>query len=415
MGFAPASIRQKPSVLFLFGLGLSAAMALSALVLTQGIVRGYMDVLTDPAILLTDFSYVGGIGAAFLNAGLMGLLASLLVYASGDYSGISFAAVMMCAGFAFFGKTPVTGIIIIGGTIIRNFVMQKRPFDSIITALFGTCMGPMVSYIAYSTPGGWPLAALAGLAAGFLLPEAAAITKRAYRNLNLYNTAFASTMITAVAAEVIRGLGFPLDACAGPTVSYPSWAYAALASFFALAGLAGLMKGKDALDGLKRIAACRCEGADYLSTGGLGGALLNFSLVGFILVFVPWLVLRAPLTGPLFGTIIAVSGWASSAKKPSAMATLIAGYVIAFYISSYELTPAIAMGALFVTGLCPLSDRLGPLYGVLAGFIHLFVVTKCSSLHGGLMLYNNGLSAGIVAIVVLALYRTLQPAKSKEL
>jgi hypothetical protein len=73
------------------------------------------------------------------------------------------------------------------------------------------------------------------------------------------------------------------------------------------------------------------------------------------------------------------------------------------------------MGALFVTGLTPLSDRLGPGYGILAGFLHLFVVTKCSSLHGGLMLYNNGLSAGIVAIVVLALYKTLQPQKSKEL
>ena len=415
MGFAPASRGQKPSVLFLMGLGLSAAMALSALAFPGDLAGSYMKVLTDPAILLTDFSYVGGIGAAFLNAGLMGLLASAFVYASGQYTGLSFAAVTMCAGFAFFGKTPITGIIIISGTIIRNYVMRKRPFEDITTALFGTCMGPMVSYMAYSTPGGWPVAALAGLIAGFLIPEMASVTKRVYKNLNLYNTAFACTMITTVAAEVLRGLGFPLDACAGPTVNYPSWVYAALAAFFALAGTAGLLFGKPSIDGLKRIFSCRCEGADYLETGGIGGALLNFSLVGFILVLVPWLVLKAPLTGPLFGTIIAVSGWAASAKKPSAMAPLIAGYVIAFLISSYELTPAIAMGALFVTGLCPLSDRLGPQYGLLAGFLHLFVVTRCSSIHGGLMLYNNGLSAGIVAIAMLALYRTLQPLKSKEL
>lgn len=415
MGFAPISARQKPSGLFFMGLGLSAAMALSALAFSEGIAEGYLSILTNPAILLTDFSYVGGIAAAFLNAGLMGLLASAFIYASGQYIGVSFAAVTMCAGFAFFGKTPLTGIIIIAGMIIRNFVMRKRPFEDITTALFGTCMGPMVSYIAYSTPGGWPVAVLAGLAAGFLLPEMAAITKRAYRNLNLYNTAFACTMITAVAAEVLRGTGFALDACAGPTVSYPSWSYAALAAFFALAGMAGLVQGRTSLDGLRRIAACKCEGADYLATGGLGGTLLNFSLVGFILVLVPWLVLRAPLTGPLLGTIIAVAGWAASAKKPAAMVTLMAGYVIAFYVSSYELTPAIAMGALFVTGLCPLSDRLGPGYGLLAGFLHLFVVTKCSSIHGGLMLYNNGLSAGIVAIVVLALSKTLQPGRTAEL
>ncbi len=397
------------------GLGLSVAMVLGALAHSGGLAGSYMKVLTDPAVLLTDFSYVGGIAAAFLNAGLMGLLASALVYASGDHSGLSFAAVTMCAGFAFFGKTPLTAAVIIAGTVIRNFFLQKRPFEDINTALFGTCMGPMVSYIAYSTPGGWPVAALSGLAAGFLLPEMASITKRAYRNLNLYNTAFACTMITTVAAEILRGLNFPLEAFAGPTVSYPSWVYAVLFAVFSLAGIAGLAQGRPAIEGLKKISGSRCEGADYLITGGLGGTLLNFSLVGFLLVLVPWFVLRAPPTGPLLGTIIAVSGWAASAKKPSAMATLIAGYIVAFLISSYALTPAIAMGALFVTGLTPLSDRLGPGYGILAGFLHLFVVTKCSSLHGGLMLYNNGLSAGIVAIVVLALYKTLHPQKSKEL
>jgi hypothetical protein len=92
-----------------------------------------------------------------------------------------------------------------------------------------------------------------------------------------------------------------------------------------------------------------------------------------------------------------------------------AGYCIAFFVSSYSITPGIAMGSLFVTGLCPLSDRLGPGYGLLAGFLHLFVVTRCSAIHGGLMLYNNGFSAAIVAIAVLALYKTIQPGKSLDL
>lgn len=397
------------------GLGFSAAMALSALAFSGGLAGSYMEVLTNPAILLTDFSYVGGIAAAFLNAGLMGLLASALVYASGEFSGLSFAVVTMCAGFAFFGKTPVTGIVIISGTIIRNYVMQKRPFEDITTALFATCMGPMVSYIAYSTPGGWPAALLSGLAAGFLVPEVASLTKRAYKGMNLYNIAFASTIITAIAAEMLRGLGFQLEACAGPTLDYPAWVYPLLIAAFAIAGMAGYFFIPGSVDGFKKILGCRCEGADYLSTAGLGGTLLNFSLTGFILVIVPWAVLKAPLNGPLLGTIIAVSGWAASAKKPEAMLTLIGGYLAAFFISSYELTPAIAMGSLFVTGLCPLSDRLGIGYGFLAGFVHLFVVTRCSSIHGGLMLYNNGLSAGIVAIAVLALYKTLQPVKSKDL
>ena len=410
-----ASPKVRPSDLFYLGLAFSLVLSIAGVLMSDGFFDSYKLILTNPAILLTDFSYVGGIGATFLNAGLMGLLASFMVFLASDYRGFAFSATLMCIGFSFFGKTPLTGAVILAGTILRNLVTRRAPFADIANSLFGTCMGPMISFIAFAIPGGWPLAILAGLIAGFVLPETASLTKRAYKNMNLYNIAFASTVITAIAAGIIRGTGTNLDTISGPYLEYPSWGYVAVLVAFLIIGAIALLFIKGSKEGFQAITACKCDGADYLATGGTGGALLNFSISGVILVLVPWLALNAPFTGPLLGTIIAVAGWTVTAKKPTAMLTLMAGYVLAFFVSSYSLSPAIAMGALFVTGLCPLSDRLGPLYGLLAGFLHLFVVTKCSAIHGGLMLYNNGLSAAIVAILIVALYKSLRAKKAEEL
>lgn len=368
----------------------------------------------SPAVLLTDFSYVGGIGGAFMNAGLMGILSAILVLAARDYRGVGISAVLMCVGFAFFGKTPLSGAVIVAGTVIHGIMSRKGPLSNAVTGLFGTCLSPLVSYISTS-PAGFAVGIAAGLTAGFILPEAAALTKRAYRNMNLYNVGFAAAVIAAVAAYIIKGSGLELDPVSGPFAQYPAWSYAAVATFYALTGILSILFVPDTWKGFKRIAAAKCDGADYTSMGGTGGALLNFALSGLICVAVSKLAMGAQLTGPILGTIIAVSGWAAAAKKPSAMIVLMAGYLCAFFLSSYSTTTALAMGSLYVTGLAPLADRLGPFYGFIAGFMHLFVVSKCSSLHGGLLLYNNGLSAGLVAIVVVAFYKALNSGNTVDL
>ena len=48
------------------------------------------------------------------------------------------------------------------------------------------------------------------------------------------------------------------------------------------------------------------------------------------------------------------------------------------------------MAAIFGTTLAPVSGYYGPLAGVIAGFVHITLVSHVVVMHGGLNLYNNG-------------------------
>ena len=51
---------------------------------------------------------------------------------------------------------------------------------------------------------------------------------------------------------------------------------------------------------------------------------------------------------------------------------------------------------------------------MIAGAIHASVVLNVGVLHGGLNLYNNGFSAGLVCIVLLPLIQAIRREKEHE-
>jgi hypothetical protein len=90
------------------------------------------------------------------------------------------------------------------------------------------------------------------------------------------------------------------------------------------------------------------------------------------------------------------------------------GVVLASYLPNLSLTnigPSIAL--FFVTAIAPIAGKFGPIYGILAGFLHLILSSQVLSFQGGFDLYNNGFTGGIVAglIVVLAQQFPLQPLR----
>ncbi len=76
--------------------------------------------------------------------------------------------------------------------------------------------------------------------------------------------------------------------------------------------------------------------------------------------------------------------------------------------------PALQLAALFGTGLAPFAGRFGWGGGILAAFIHMSVVLNVGGLHGGLNLYNNGFSAGIVAMILLPIFERLRVLKEER-
>ncbi len=89
-----------PVSFLIFGIGIS--MYQTDL---NGLANGLMNILASPTILITDFLVIGGIGASFVNAAIIGFVnLYLLKYYKLRINGLLIAAFMTVIGFAFFWK-----------------------------------------------------------------------------------------------------------------------------------------------------------------------------------------------------------------------------------------------------------------------------------------------------------------------
>jgi len=97
---------------------------------------------------------------------------------------------------------------------------------------------------------------------------------------------------------------------------------------------------------------------------------------------------------------------------------VVAGAVLATLLFGKDLTaPGPILAALFCTTLAPLAGQFGIIVGLIAGFIHLFMVESTAAWHGGLDLYNNGFAGGLTAsllVGVLHWYKTNRPQEDFE-
>ncbi|MDE7043956.1 MAG: DUF1576 domain-containing protein, partial [Acetatifactor sp.] len=64
-------------------------------------------------------------------------------------------------------------------------------------------------------------------------------------------------------------------------------------------------------------------------------------------------------------------------------------------------TPGIQLAAIFGVGLAPIAGQFGIMAGILAGILHSAISMCTARFYGGLNLYNNGFSAGWVAIFMI--------------
>ena len=85
------------------------------------------------------------------------------------------------------------------------------------------------------------------------------------------------------------------------------------------------------------------------------------------------------------------------------------------WLTSTELSStSFLLTALFGTTLAPVSGHYGVIAGVLAGSLHMVIVTNISYLHAGMNLYNNGFSGGFTAAIIVPLLEVFFFHKSKR-
>ncbi len=406
--------------------------ALPALLLLTGIViepvavtaPGLLRIITARSLLLSDYLAVGGPGATMINAGLCGLVSIALMKLSGvQVNGPFIAAVYTVVGFAFFGKNVYNIWPVLAGVLGYTRV-QRIPFrNSLLIALFGTTLAPLVSYFSFGAglPGatGIVLGVALGGVVGFVLPPLASHMLRFHDGFSIYNIGFTGGIVGSFFVAVFRGFRFDII----PEVALVEHLDRFFEVFFGVVFVAlmvlGVIVARRGEGGLREgvVRIYRSSGrlvSDFVQIGGLGASLVNMGVMGTIsAIFV--LLLRGHFNGPVIGGILTVVGFAAFGKHPLNCVPVLAGVVLASLVKVWEpTTTVVIIAGLFGTTLAPIAGQYGPLAGIAAGFFHLSIVMNVGVLHGGINLYNNGFAGGFVASFVVPILDALKQGKKAE-
>lgn len=116
-----------PAAFLLFGFSVDSPTS---------IFRGLAAVLTSRDTPITDYIGVGGMGAAFVNAGLLTLLATTCYWRSGAIvGGAAVASLFLVLGFTLFGKNLLNvWSIVLGVMFYARF--KGEPFAKHINVAF---------------------------------------------------------------------------------------------------------------------------------------------------------------------------------------------------------------------------------------------------------------------------------------
>lgn len=410
------------TIMLIFILGLAVAgLALDG-PLTA--LTGFLHLQIRGARLINDFTQAGT-GSAMFNAALVGLIGLTIVFfATISLSGPTIAAIFTMIGFGFFGKTPLNILPIIAGVWIAAKLANKSLGSYSLIALFGTALGPVVTFIMFEMGlpliFSIPLGVLSGLVAGFILPGVAGSMLQLHQGYNLYNTGFSCGFIglfvsgLLIAANKMEPIAIIWNTTAEPELYLliPILSVFLIISALVIDGLSSI---KETLVGFIDIQ--KLPGrlpTDIFDAETAGAALINMGLLGLLSSLYVWIV-KAPFNGPVIGGILTVMGFGGFGKTLKNVWPVVVGVVLATLVFGKDLSaPGPILAALFCTTLAPIAGQFGIRAGILAGFIHLFMVETTAVWHGGLDLYNNGFAGGLTATLIMAVMQWYRINRPKE-
>lgn len=383
---------------------------------------GLVTINTSASSLVTDYLAVGGIGAAFVNAGLLLIFDAFVIRDDGWVkSGPLFAALLTCLGLGFMGKTIIATIPLTLGVFLHSKYNDKEFISMGTDALFITTLAPFVNLVAFGLGMnpiiGIVVAYISGTLLGFFLPYLSAKFASFHEGFSLYGYGFIAGVGGLLVISVMRGWGAPVAVEGSLFEQTPMasmiFVIATLVVFiilgFVLANNGGSGYGKY----LKEV-----TGKGYktlFNDYGVGVNLINAGVVG--LVGVAYLLLiGAPINGAAISGIFVMSGFGAFGKTPVNIIPIMLGVWI--YQAIAPGTDPAATGsflaALYGTTLAPMSGEFGPVVGVIAGMTHAAVVGNLTPLHAGVNLYNNGFSGAFVATVYSVILKNFITPKSDK-
>lgn len=389
------------------------------------ILPGLYRIVSMQDLLITDYVYIGGVGAALTNAGLVTILSVCIVRLSGDpFNGFTIVEMGLMAGFSLFGKNLFNiWPIILGTWLYAKY--QKEPFSKYASvALLATSLAPLVSYMALgSIHASLPLGFLTGLVIGFILPSLSAYTYKIQNGMNLYNMGFACGLFAMMIVPVLIAFGDKPDSVLYWGDHYNNAFFVVVLVLCLLAIISGLFFSDTptwaSLAGYRRLLSTTGRApSDYLRMFGTGPTLINMGVNGLLgMGYI--LLVDGDLNGPTLGGIFTIMGFSAFGKHAFNILPVMLGVFLGSYGMHYDPNyPSLQLAGLFGTTLAPIAGHFGWPFGILAGFIHSALVLQTGGPVAGLNLYNNGFSGGIIAIVlyptITAIVRHRRPKLRNE-
>ncbi len=386
----------------------------------QADVGGLWEIILSPTILLTDFLVVGGIPATFFNVSIIGLLNVYLMHKYKlKINGVLIAAFFTVIGFSFFGKNIYNILpIYLGGYLYTKY--QKISFKEIIVVImFGTALAPMISEISFSgimNPlSGIITAILVGIFIGFVIVPLSSHMLKFHDGYNLYNIGFTSGIIGTVLTSVLRSYGVIVQPVNIISESNHQIIITVVIIILATLFVFGIYINRRAIIEFPRI--LKYKGrliTDFTHLIGYGVTLINMSFLGILsLAYV--LIVGGKVNGPVLAGLFTVIGFGAFGKHIKNSLPVVIGVIVTALYFGYDLNATgIIITVLFSTTLAPMTGAYGPILGFVAGVLHMILVTNVGVIHGGINLYNNGFSGGLVAGVLVPIIDAFRKGELDE-
>ena len=386
---------------------------------------GLWQIVSNPSKISTNYFAVGGYAATFLNMALVGFTCLVLfVLLKATATNVSNLAFILTLGFGSWGINILNMWPSMLGVVLYCLVKREKLGANVNAMLFSTGIAPLITDLMLRYPhaeavgfnaAGILLALAVGIAIGFFLPAGLVNSPKVHKGFDLYSAALPVGMTAFfLQATLFKTMGVALPAAPdAATLQVASRLTAnvfccVLFGFFVVAAFALGCRPRD----YWKLLIDPDLVTNFSSAYGNAVYLMNVGVYGlFILAY--YNLVGATFNGVTFGVIFCMLACCNSGSNPLTVWPIMAGYVIASFLFGWLSSlaggtfacainaQAIAVGLCFANGLSPIADKYGWRYGFLAAVMHYVLVTSVPTLHGGYCLYNGGLTAAVICILLV--------------